>query len=246
MTFQVAPGVRPPIVFVSALGTRSENWDGVRDRLKDLETIAYDRPGIGGVPARPAPNPPLSYRGFADELVRLLDDNGVTGPVVLVGHSFGALIVRALAGAHPRRVAGLVIVDGALPQFHLEPSDEPMLDGDEPGATELDIVTGNVEVLSASVPAVPAAVLVRTHGKRNSGPPPHPAAEDLWRVSQRRLAGEMGTPLIVADDSAHFLQREAPDLVAYAVRLVHAAVRDSGEVRVRADDLAPLKGHLDR
>jgi pimeloyl-ACP methyl ester carboxylesterase len=245
MMFQVAPGARPPIVFVSALGTGSETWDEVRDRLKGLETIVYDRPGIGGVPVRPAPNPPLSYRGFADELLRLLDDNGVTEPVVLVGHSFGALVVRALAGAHPERVAGLVIVDGALPQFHLHPTDEPMLDGDEPGATELDIVTGHVEILSAPAPAVPTLVLVRTHGRRIGGPPEHPAMEDLWLVSQRRLARELGTPLIAADDSTHHLQREAPDLVAYAVRLVHAAVRDDGVVRVRPADLAPLKGHVD-
>jgi pimeloyl-ACP methyl ester carboxylesterase len=45
------------------------------------------------------------------DLGRLLDHAGITSPYVLVGHSYGGLLVRLFALAHPRRTAGMVLVD---------------------------------------------------------------------------------------------------------------------------------------
>ena len=53
-----------------------------------------------------------------DEMVgsfrQLLAQVGLTPPFVLVGHSFGALLVRIYADRWPEEVAGLVLVDPAL------------------------------------------------------------------------------------------------------------------------------------
>ncbi|BAL87257.1 hypothetical protein AMIS_20370 [Actinoplanes missouriensis 431] len=246
MTFRRNEGSGPPIVLIAQMGCGADIWKPLLPHLAGLEVVTYDRPGTGDTPPRPAPNPALPHSVFAAELAQLLDDQHVAGAVVLVGHSFGALIARAFVAAHPDRAAGLVIVDGSIPQFHLHPSADPKLDGDGSDATEIDVVTGQVEILSAPTPDVPALVLTRTHGRWDGeNPPPHPAVEDLWQVSQRLLARDLRCPLLVADNSGHQMQHEAPELVAYAIRAVHTAVRSGGPVRVDPAAVADAGGQLD-
>lgn len=245
MTAHNRPGA-VPIVLIAQLGTGGDSWKPVVDLLPDTTVVTYDRPGTGDAPGRSAPNPALPYSAFARELADLLDQRGVTQPAVIVGHSFGGLIARMYTALHPDRIAGLVFVDPSIPQFHLYPTAEPKLDGDGPDATEIDIVAGQVEILSAELPPVPTVVLTRTHGRwGGETPPPHPAVEDLWLVSQRLLARQTGAPLIVADNCGHQLPRQVPDLVAYAIKAVHAAA--SGDpLTVDEAQLAQLGGHLDR
>ena len=45
------------------------------------------------------------------DLARLLDRAGIRPPYVLVGHSYGGLLVRLFAHAHPEDTAGIVLVD---------------------------------------------------------------------------------------------------------------------------------------
>jgi pimeloyl-ACP methyl ester carboxylesterase len=55
------------------------------------------------------------------ELETLLEALEVKGPLVLVGHSFGALVARHYAAAHRNRVVGMVLVDPALPDDWIDP-----------------------------------------------------------------------------------------------------------------------------
>jgi pimeloyl-ACP methyl ester carboxylesterase len=45
------------------------------------------------------------------DLKRLLDHAGIPPPYLLVGDSYGGLLVRLFAHAHPHDTAGLVLVD---------------------------------------------------------------------------------------------------------------------------------------
>ncbi|MGX6604851.1 alpha/beta fold hydrolase [Micromonosporaceae bacterium Da 78-11] len=235
----------PTVVLVAQLGTGGDSWKPVLEYLDDVATFTYDRPGTGSAPGRPAPNLAIPHSVFARELAELLDQRKIAGPLVLVGHSFGALIARAFIAQYPDRVAGLVIVDGSIPQFHVIPTSEPKLDGDGPGATEIDIVAGQVEILSAPTPQVPSVVLTRTYGLWGGGvAPPHPRVEDLWLISQQILARELRAPLIVADDASHQIPAERPGLVAYTIDQVVAAARLGGAVRLDLDRIKALGGHL--
>jgi pimeloyl-ACP methyl ester carboxylesterase len=97
------------VLEAGAFGT-SADWDLV---LNDLapggRACAFDRAGLGQSPPRPGEKDALTKAG---EINGLLDQIGETRPVILVGHSNGALYIEAFAALWPKRVAGLVYVNG--------------------------------------------------------------------------------------------------------------------------------------
>jgi pimeloyl-ACP methyl ester carboxylesterase len=247
MTFSITKGGGLPIALIAQLGCGGDIWKPVVDQLTGLQVITYDRPGTGNAPPRPAPNPPVPPSRFADELADLLAVRRITGPAVIVGHSFGGLVARQYAARQPERTAGLVLLDCSIPPMHLHPDTRRIIDGDEPDGTEVDTVRGHAETLEAVLPAVPALVVSRTHGRWDGvNPPPHPAVEDVWRAWQRRYAADLGCPLLVADNSGHQLQREATALVAYAIRAVHEAARDGGNPHVDETAVEAIGGKVNR
>jgi pimeloyl-ACP methyl ester carboxylesterase len=217
----------------------------VIDRLATRSAVlAYDRPGIGTAPARPDPAAPVTYGVLAAELAEVLDTSGVDTRVVLAGHSMGSNVVRVFAGRYPQRVAGLVFVDGSLPRLALRPDGAPLTDGDDPAASPVDMLAGELEVLRAPVPAVPAVVLSRRPGWWPDPPIPHPALDELWQLNQRDLAAEHRAPHLVAERSGHLMTTEAPALVAYGIDLVVRAVRTGKDPAPEAAELAAVGGRL--
>lgn len=79
---------------------------------EDTRSILLDRPGSGW--SDPGPFPRTTARE-ASEVMTALDEAGERGPFVLVGHSFGGLLMANLARRWPQRVAALVLVDSTPP-----------------------------------------------------------------------------------------------------------------------------------
>jgi len=79
----------------------------------------YDRAGLGW--SDPGPMPRTAGRS-ADELRRLLDRAGEPEPYLLVGHSFGGLVMRIFASRYRAETAGLVLVDPAHPEDWVKPA----------------------------------------------------------------------------------------------------------------------------
>lgn len=242
----VNPGGSPSVVFIAQIGTGGASWKPVVDLLTTSPaTVTYDRPGTGNAPPRTSPGTPLPYSVFADELAALLDEQGIVGPVVVVGHSFGGLIARMFADRNPSRIAGLVHVDGSIPRGMLwPPLDWPSPpDGDGPDATAIDRARGEVEILEAYVPQKPTAVVVRTPGRLYPGYPPE--TDIIWTGYQRLLARQSSAPLIVADNASHQVPLDAPALVAYVVDRIVEAVRTGQRWRPDPAALAAVGGALD-
>jgi pimeloyl-ACP methyl ester carboxylesterase len=100
----------PTVILESGAFGTSADWDLVLDDLaKGGRVCAYDRAGVGASPARAGERDVIS---IARELGGLLDRLGETRPVILVGHSNGALYAETFAAMWPDRVAGLVYVNG--------------------------------------------------------------------------------------------------------------------------------------
>jgi lipase len=77
----------------------------------DVHLLAVDHRGRGGSATTPGP---YGLRTHAQDLIRVLDHLEL-GSAVLLGHSMGAFVAANVAALAPERVAGLVLVDGALP-----------------------------------------------------------------------------------------------------------------------------------
>jgi pimeloyl-ACP methyl ester carboxylesterase len=105
-----APTAAPTVILESGAFGTADDWAAA---LPDLaiggRVCAYDRSGVGRSPKGEDGKDVIA---IATELKRLLDDLGEDKPVILVGHSNGALYVEAFAALWPGRVAGLVYVNG--------------------------------------------------------------------------------------------------------------------------------------
>jgi pimeloyl-ACP methyl ester carboxylesterase len=112
----------PAVVFDAALGGSSLSWTYVQPAVAAFTAACvYDRAGFGWSDAGPMPR---TAQRLAAELHTLLADGGIAPPYVLVGHSFGGLVMRAYASSHPENVAGFVFVDPAHPEEWCAPSSE--------------------------------------------------------------------------------------------------------------------------
>ncbi len=96
-----------------AFGCASD-WAVVQERLsaRGLRSLAYDRAGLGYSDAGPAPR---DGRAINDDLEALLAALEETGPILLVGHSMGGLMVRLFALEREHALTGLVLVDAVTP-----------------------------------------------------------------------------------------------------------------------------------
>ncbi len=97
-------------MFESGTFGSSSDWDLL---LTDLATswrvCAYDRAGVGRSLPEAGPRDVVS---IANGLRALLLSLGETQPIILVGHSNGALYAETYAALFPGQVAGLVYVEG--------------------------------------------------------------------------------------------------------------------------------------
>jgi pimeloyl-ACP methyl ester carboxylesterase len=97
----LAPPARPTIVLVHGAFAESSSWDGVIDRLTKR-----------GYRVTAVANPLRGVAQDADYLAALL--RSIDGPVVLVGHSYGGMVISAPA-IRSDKVRALVYVAAFVP-----------------------------------------------------------------------------------------------------------------------------------
>ncbi|MGA8599055.1 MAG: alpha/beta hydrolase [Bryobacteraceae bacterium] len=109
-TFHVVEkGAGPTVVLESGIASTSIAWLKVQAELaKEARVIAYDRAGLGW---SSPPHTPRTLENVVDELHAVLHRIEAPQPFILVGHSYGGLVVRLFSKLHPHEVAGIVLVD---------------------------------------------------------------------------------------------------------------------------------------
>jgi pimeloyl-ACP methyl ester carboxylesterase len=202
----------PTIVLEAGLNSNRSAWAEVfRDLAAFTRTCRHERPGIGSSDPRLDPGP-LTAGAMAAETHALLEAVGVEGPYVLVGHSYGGMLVRLFAAAHPEEVSGVVLIDASSGhQFEVvDLSDPAWVDG----GTEVDVPASAAQLASVkTLGSMPLAVL--TEGDL-IGP-----FEGTWAAYQDELATLSTDALhMVATQSGHFVQEDRPELVIATVRAV--------------------------
>lgn len=99
----------PAVILESGIASTSLAWALVQPEIAKFARVAsYDRAGLGWSSDCRTPR---SVEAMVSELAALLKAAQLAPPYLLVGHSFGGLLIRAYTHLHPREVAGLVFID---------------------------------------------------------------------------------------------------------------------------------------
>ncbi len=223
---------------------------------KFTRVCACDRSGtpVGEKPSRSDPvSQPTTAKDAVSDLHVLLSAAGETGPYVLVGHSYGGLVVRLYASIYPKDVAGLVLVD-ALSEG-LRDAETP-----EQWAIQRKLVQNDVLESLALYPTIERIDVDRSFDQLRAAPPLHSiplvvlSADRLWGPqipamikagklpsdvppdfgyvidAAQKKAQEQLTKLvpnakhITQTNSGHEIHKEQPQLVIDTIREVVEAV----------------------
>lgn len=150
----IRQGAGPTVLLLHGVGLRAEAWNRQIDVLaRDYHVIAPDMPGHG----ESAPvSAEMSLQDYTDAVMGL-----VQSPVMVVGHSMGAMIALDMAIRFPQQVRGVAALNAIWKR----------------SAVALAAVRARAESLDGQRVADPEATLMRWFGTSLS---PERAACDGW------------------------------------------------------------------
>jgi pimeloyl-ACP methyl ester carboxylesterase len=223
------PSEALPIVLVHSLAGNASQWSAQLTHLQSTRrAVAVELRGHGR--SEPAKNGDYTLEGMANDIAAVVEQLNLER-IVLVGHSLGGGVALVYAGAHPERVAGLLLVDPIGDGKQISPAQaQPLLD-----ALATDYATtiqeywkeiaGNDPVvrqrLLTDLNATPQNVVVRAFGevlrfdpdpwlRGYRGPilsvvtPNNDQSFSLHRLGR-------GFPHRVVSGTGHWIQLDAPD-----------------------------------
>lgn len=109
INYQIKGSGEPWIVLVNGSGLDMNSLDTIYEALSKITTVLrYSRAGLG---RSNFPTQAKDFDTMMSELELLIKKLNVPEPFILGGHSFGGLIIKAIAGKNPTSVAGLLSMD---------------------------------------------------------------------------------------------------------------------------------------
>lgn len=259
-TEQVAVGAKPyfvqvaiggagryTVIFESGFGTDLRAWRKVAPEVAKVARIfTYSRAGYGKSDPRPEPR---TFGQNTLELEQLIAAAKLAPPFILVGHSYGGLLVRAYAARHPAQVAGMVLVDPTDEHFNpaLRKLDAMRAEGDDrqfasivPARFQSElqllqpVLDSGVLPVAGKLPDVPTVVLTSVQQAEKpefflESPQAVAIKQELHAQFLRQFSD--GSQVLTSQ-SGHNIQLDEPELVIAAINKVMAdADRQSAQAR---------------
>jgi pimeloyl-ACP methyl ester carboxylesterase len=223
LAYECAGEGEPTVILEAGLAASgTEKFLAFIDGVAEISRVCiYDRAGTGVSDERPAGGH-VTAGLMAAELDALLEVLGERDPVVLVGHSYGGMVVRAFEGMFPSDVAGMVLIEASS---ELEvPLYERLHAGPWIDRTDRIDIHATVRELhdAGDLGDIPLVVVTAE------------MIEDRWLARAPKLAARAQAWLaelssnayqVVAPDSGHLVYQDAPDVVLTAIETVVSAAR---------------------
>lgn len=232
--FRIYPGSEPAVLLESGGGADASYWDDlapVLARETGATIITYDRAGYG---ESDLPDSPYDIRQEVAGLWSGLEQLELTNSLILLGHSYGGMLILVTACEHPEAVRGLVFLDAMNVEFidaiggvqalinhplSQHPFDRTQPDKlTKPQRAALRVEAGlpdTVALLETLSLPQETPVRVITAGIAWW---PKPEENQAWRESHEHLAASVKDgKLLVAEHSTHLVPDEQPEIIVAAV-----------------------------
>ncbi|PLR96957.1 alpha/beta fold hydrolase [Bacillus sp. T33-2] len=211
----------PTVVMEAGYGDFSNAWDKIIPEIAKLTKVfVYDRAGLGT--SEKSPNPRTS-KEMVKELNELLTKACLKPPYILVGHSFGGLNVRLYTSEFPIEVAGVILVD-STPEDYKERFLPTMSAEFQEAYNKQFVHEGTYEEFMESLNQIKQSqrhlgsvpVIVLSAGKKAHY---SPKSQALWHELQKEILNiSDDSELIIAHNSAHYIQHDEPEIVISAIK----------------------------
>lgn len=209
----------PTAVLVAGVWGWSKDWeDHILPWRSGGRVCTYDRPGLGASEPRRG-SLEVDAGIHAQELRELLDAAGEPGPFLMVGHSYGGLVVRSFTSLYPESVTGLLLLDTVPPG--IESQDPGYGTSREEGGAMISLpASSEASGYDRPLSGLPVVVL--------SGQTPNwdPQRTVAWDEGQDRAARASGRSIrLTAVGASHQLQVTAPAAVDMAFNVIRSGLR---------------------
>lgn len=277
MFFECRGNGLPTVIFISGRTDRSTIWDTTTDPSANTHTVfsevakftracAYDRPGTVTITKQNVVLPskststqqPVTPKNGVDDLHTLLKVAKISGPYLLVAHSYGGLIARLYASIYPEEIAGLVLVD-TLSEFlydALTPSQQALwikLNSNYSKELEQYIVQERTDFIpsfnqlhAAPPPLKIMPTIILTSGQSyhfekliDQGILPTDTPLNFETVvfqshlkGQQQLTNQLKAKQI-STDAGHYIHTEQPQLVIEAIRQIVEQIRNEKVAEIK-------------
>ncbi|MFF2755709.1 alpha/beta fold hydrolase [Psychrobacillus sp. NPDC058041] len=211
---------KPTVVMDAGYGDSSKAWDSIISDISMLtEVLIYDRAGLG---KSEKSSKSRTSSEMVKELNELLYRAKIKHPYILVGHSFGGVNARLYATEYPNEVSGLILVD-STPEDYREKFLPTMSKEFREAYNKQFVYEGNYEEFMGSLKQVKESrrklnvpLIVLSAGKKA-----HYSEESqkLWNEMQKEILEiSSNSEFIVAENSAHYIQNDEPEVVIDAIK----------------------------
>jgi pimeloyl-ACP methyl ester carboxylesterase len=217
----------PTVVIEAGMGDTSESWTHIQTAVaRFTRVLTYDRAGMGqsDVPARPR-----TCQDMVDDLSALLAGAQIGPPYVLVGHSFGGLLVRLFASQRPQDVTGMALVDAShedrtegfekVLSPELIARNRAYLADPSKNSEFVDRIPSEKQVRDARR-SFDFPIIVLTRGLPDEPDPVWPAElqQVEFNLQSEYLKLSPYSSQVIAQKSGHEIQKDQPELVVEAIR----------------------------
>ncbi|MER2999265.1 alpha/beta fold hydrolase [Pontibacter populi] len=244
------------IIFESGFGSDYKVWGKVASEVMATnQVMLYSRAGTG----KSEPNPkPQTLEAAVQDLSTLIEKANLKPPFILVGHSYGAFIIRAYAAQHPEQVKGLVFVDPAHEKMMQElkkvDAVKAQKDIELQNSFMPDRFKQENELINkifdkavlpdfGKLPQVPVVVLTSVQKRANPEMFLHqPEGVEVWRNLHAEFFSQFTSGAhIVTAVSGHNIHREEPELVITAIHQVVQAARKEKSLQEHEGKMVALE-----